>query len=283
MLKEYYGYLKDYWKIAELNRWLFVVNLTTALLYKAFAIIRPFVAALIIQALTEQNAEQAYYYVFLFFLVYIGYRTARYLDKRAYSWNVNYSYLHMHDKIFNKLVNIDSNFTREIKKGEFMNTINGDLISISEMGDELSEFIATIVQVIAVLIIVSFYNILFAVLILISLVVYIYIRNNADRKYNFYWFKTRREDDNYSSFIGQIATGLQEVKTFNMLPKLYKKLKKIQARYDKYYKVQREQITIRDNDVNFAYYAFQTFLYLLLVIFIANNLITLRVLILIAA
>lgn len=267
--------------MAELNRWLFVVNLLTAILYKGLAIVRPFVAALIIQALTEQNAEAAYRYVLVFFLIYLAYRVACYLDKRAYSWNVNYSYLKMHDKIFEKLTNVDGNFTREIKKGEFMNTVNSDVLSISEMGDELSEFIATILQIIAVLIIVGTYNIIFTVIIMISLGIYVYIRNLADRKMNYYWFKTRKEDDNYSSFIGQIATGLSEVKTFNMLPKLHQKLAKIENRYNKYYKFQREQVTLRDNDVRFVYYGFQTLLYAVLLILFANGMIELSILILI--
>ena len=283
MLKEFNQYLKEYWRIAELSRPLFVLNIFTALFYKGFAIVRPFVAALIIQALTEQNAEKAYYYVFLFFLVYVGYRVAIYIDKRAYSLGVNYSYLKMHDKIFKKLVNVDSNFTREIKKGEFMNTVNADLISIGEMSDELSEMIATIVQVVTVIVIVGFYNWIFAVLMIASIGVYVFFRNRADQRMNFYWNKTRREEDNYSSFIGQIATGLSEVKTFNLLPKLSKKLNRIQNRYDKYYKKQREQITIRDNDVYYSYYAFQVLLYIILVVMFAGKHIELSVLILIVS
>lgn len=281
MFRDYYRYLREYWRIAELNRWLFAVNLLTAILYKGLAIVRPFVAALIIQALTEQNAEAAYRYVLVFFFVYLAYRVACYLNKRAYSWNVNYSYLKMHDKVFDKLVNIDGNFTHEIKKGEFMNTVNSDIMSISEMGDELSEFIATILQIIAVLVVVGTYNIIFTIVIMVSLGIYVYIRDRADQKMNFYWFKTRREDDNYSSFIGQIATGLSEVKTFNMLPKLRKKLAKIESRYDKYYRLQREQVTLRDNDVRFVYYGFQTLLYAILLVLFANGKMELSVLILI--
>ncbi len=283
MFKELYQYLKEYWCIAEFSRWLFLLNFLTALIYKALAVVRPFVAALIIQALTEKNAEMAYHYVLVFFLVYLGYRLAKYLDKRAYSWNVSYSYLKMQDKIFKKLVNVDSNFTREVKKGEFMNTVNADLVSIGEMGDDLSEMLATTIQVIAVIVIVGVYNWIFAILVMISLAIYVFFRNQADRKMNFYWYKTRREEDNYSSFIGQVATGLNEVKTFNLLPKLIKKLNRIQSRYDKYYKKQREQITIRDNDVNFSYYAFQVLLYIILVMMFAAGQMELSILILIVS
>ena len=281
MLKEYYHYFKEYWQVARLNPWYFLVGFLSAVAYKAFAIAQPFVASLIIEALTEHNATMAYQYVLIFFLVYLAYRSFYYLNWRSSSWNVNYSYTRMHDRIFNKLMNIDSDFTRKIKKGEFMNTINDDLMSVSEMSKELSEFLSTILQIIAVIVIVCFYSVIFAILIVVSLGVYIYIRNRADQKMNYYWYKTRKEDDNYSSLISQIASGLQEVKTFNMLPKLHQKLSRIESRYDKYYKAEREQITIRDNDVNFSYYFFQTLLYLTLTIFFINGQIAINVLILI--
>lgn len=281
MLKEYHRYFKEYWQVARLSPWFFTVSLFSAVAYKAFAIAQPFVASLIIEALTERNATMAYRYVLIFFLVYLAYRSLYYLNWRAHSWNVNHSYTRLHDQIFNKLIVIDSDFTRKIKKGEFMNTINSDLMSISEMNKELSEFISTILQILAVLIIVCFYSIFFALLILVSLIIYVYIRNRADQRMNYYWYKTRKEDDNYSGLISQIASGLQEVKTFNMLPKLHQKLDKIESRYSKYYKAQREQVTIRDNDVNFFYYMFQTLLYILLMIFFIHGHIAINILILI--
>ena len=281
MVKEFHHYFRDYWRVARLNPWFFSVNLFSAIAYKTFAIIQPFVASLIIEALTKNNADSAYHYVIVFFLVYLAYRSFYYLNWRAYSWNVNHSYTRLHDRVFNKLINVDSDFTRKIKKGEFMNTINGDVMSVSEMNKELSEFISTILQIIAVLVITCFYSFFFTLLIIISLLVYIYIRNRADQKMNYYWYKTRREDDRYSSFISQIASGLQEVKTFNMLPKLRQKLDKIENRYNKYYKAERDQVTIRDNDVNFFYYMFQVLLYLLLMVFFANGQIAINVLILI--
>ncbi len=283
MLKEYRRYLRDYWKIAELHKGLFVLNLCTATLYKVFALAMPFVASLIVKYLTESNSEAAYTHVIILFFVYLGFQVCQFLNWRAYSINVNYSYRRLHDKLFKKLINIDDNFTREIKKGEFMNTINSDFICVGEMSDEISEMFATTLQILAVLVIVSFYNIFFMFLILIPLLAQILIRNHADRKMNYYWLKTRREDDNYSSFIGQVANGLEEVKTFHMLPKLTKKLKLINRRYDKYYKLQRESINLRDVDVYFTYYIFKAFLYILLVVFFMNGFIALDILILIVS
>ena len=41
----------------------------------------------------------------------------------------------------------------EIKKGEFMNTVNSDFIAVGEMSDEIAELFTTFLQIVAVLVI----------------------------------------------------------------------------------------------------------------------------------
>lgn len=283
MIKEYWRYIREYWAIAKLSPLLVALNIMTAVAYKALAVALPFIGAMIIKTLTEQNAEATYQNIFLFAGTYFGYQLAFYLNWRAYSYNVNYSYRRLHDLIFNKLITVDQDFPEKISKGFFMNTINSDLISVSEMADELAEFFTTPLQILAIVIIVAEYGLVYPALFFISRVVYYYLRNQADKTYNYYWLKTRHSDDAYSSFLGQVATGLSEVKTFNMSPKLYKKLDKIQSRYDKYYKLQRSANNLRDSDSKIVYYTFQTAIYLVLIINLINGQITIDILVLIAA
>mgnify|MGYP003323600221 CR=1 FL=1 len=66
MVKELRRYLKTYLRIAEPNPWLFAINFISAILYKVADIARPFIAAMIIKALTENNAEETYFYIALF-------------------------------------------------------------------------------------------------------------------------------------------------------------------------------------------------------------------------
>lgn len=283
MVKEYLAYIKEYWAIAKLSPFFFAINILTALLYKALAVTYPFIGAMVIKSLTENNAEETYRNIAFFAAAYIGYRLALYLNWRAYSWNVNYSYKRLHDEIFNKLISVDQDFPEKISKGFFMNTINSDLVSIGEMADELAEFFTTPIQILSIVIIVFQYGIIYPILFFLSRIIYHYIKNHADRNYNYYWQKSRYEDDRYSDFLGQVASGIQEVKTFNMLPKLHRKLGIIQTRYNKIYKTQRFEKTIRGVDSRFIYYAFQTLIYLVLIINLINGQITIDILVLIAA
>ena len=283
MIKEFRRYIREYWAIAELSPFFFALNLLTAIAYKALAIAIPFVSAMIIKSLTDQNPAETYRNIAIFAGVAIGHRLMFYFNWRAYSWNVNYSYRRIHDKIFDKLTTVGDDFPRKIPKGAFMNTINNDVVAVGEMADELAEFFTTPLQVAIIFIIVFNHGWVYAVIFLISCIIYHYVKNQADRNYNFFWQKTRREDDRYSTFLGQVANGLQEVKTFHMLPKLHQKLGRIQTRYNKLYQKQSSERIIRDNDSDFIYYAFQAILYLVLIIAMLNGQVALDILILIVS
>ncbi len=283
MFRDHIRLIREYFKLAKVSRLLFVLNLVSALLYKALAIIRPFVASLIIKALSEQDAKMTYWYIGLFVIVYIAYRLALFLNYKAYSWNVAYTYHSLQSRILKKLTTVDNKFTEKISKGRLMNTINTDVISIGEMNDEISEYITTIFQIIGVIGVAAVYSIPIAILITVSSLVYLKIHDFGDKKYNFFWWKAQTEDDRYSTFIGQTLAGLQEVRTFNMLPKLRDQLARIQKRYTKYYLTQRRWANLRGNDIKLSYYIFQIINYILLLIFMIQGHLEINIFILLIA
>ena len=133
------------------------------------------------------------------------------------------------------------------------------------MSDRISELLVGIVQVLAVLIIVAFYNIYLSIILIIFSIIYIVVRNKIDRKINYYHNKVQIQDDKYSNLLTQITSGLQEIKTFNMLPKLLIKLNRIQGKFNEYYAMKRDYYTLRDNDVKIITYVFRYLLYICLI------------------
>ncbi len=266
MLKELHYYIKRYFKLAEFSPFLFAINLLTAIIYKGTAVARKFIAAMIIKALTEQNAEETWSFIIIYTAVYAVHKISLYFNYRAYSWNVSYSYRALQTKVFKKLISVDSDFTRKVNKGRLMNTINSDILEIGEMNDEISEYITTFFQIAAIYIIVIIYNPLAAGILAVSSASYTAIRTWNDRRYNYYWWRSQIQNDRYSNFLGQVVSGLQEVKTFNMLPPLKRKLDSIQTKYDKSYLKQRHHLTVRDSDVDASYYIFHAILFALLIL-----------------
>lgn len=283
MLKEYWRIYKKYWQMTEPSKWLIGVYFVCALLCDACDVARPFVASFIIGALMDQNTEATYLYIVLYAVVALGYRLTEIITWRLYSIEAGRDNVKIHNKVFGRIIDIDADFTREVKKGRFMNSINSDLFSISEIGTEGIELFLLAIQIPVILIIIASYNVLFAVLIAVSAIVYFKIRDRSDRKFNYLWEKKREEDDNYSSLIGQVADGLQEVRAFNMLPRLSRKLNVIQNRYNAYYKKERYYRRVWALDSQFAYYGFQVLLYVLMAVFLINGKIELNILIMIAS
>ncbi len=283
MIKEYYNFIKDYLRLAELKIKYVVIMILSAFFYKGFSLLLPLIASLIIKYLTLNNTVMTYSFLGIFFLTYILYITALYINWCIYGFNVSYVYDKLTNKILNKLISVDNNFTRLISKGRLMNSINSDIIEIGDMNDNISELLMGLVQIIAVLIIVAIYNIYLCIILIIFAFLYIIVRNNSDRKINFYHNKVVVQDDKYSTLLTQIVSGLQEIKTFNMLPKLFNKLKAIQNKFTKNYKTKRHYFTIRDNDVKFIIYIFRFFLYTILILLMYNGKIEVSVLVLIVS
>lgn len=265
MIGEYYSFIKDYLKLAELKTKYIVINILSTFFYKGFSILLPLIASLIIKYLTLNDAKMTYNFLIIFFIVYVLYNLSLYVNYKIYGFNMSYCYDKMTKKVLNKLVSVDNNFTRYISKGRIMNSINSDIINIGDMNDEISKLLMGIIQVIAVLIIVACYNIYLSLILIVFSIIYIIISNKTDRKINYYHTKVQIQDDKYSSLLAQITSGLQEIKTFNMLPKLLIKLKNIQNRFSKYYSIKRDYYVIRDNDIKVITYVFRYLLYLCLI------------------
>ena len=283
MFREYYKFIKEYLKLAELKPKYIVINVLSAFFYKGFSLLLPLIASLIIKYLTLNDAKMTYSFLIIFLIVYILYNLALYVNYKIYGFNVNYCYDKMTKKVLNKLIGVDNNFTRYISKGRIMNSINSDIIDIGDMNDEISELLMGFIQIIAVLVIVAYYNIYLSLILIAFSITYIIIRNKADRKLNYYHYKVQVQDDKYSTLLTQITSGLQEIKTFNMLPKLLQKLKNIQNIFCKYYSTKRHYCTVRDNDVKLINYVFRYFLYLCLIYLMANGKADVSVLVLITS
>lgn len=265
MVKEYYHFIKDYLVLAEIKTKYIVINFLSAFFYKGFSLLLPFVASLIVRHLTLKDANMTYLYLGVFIVVYILYYGALFINYKVYGFNMSNCYDKLQTKVLNKLMTVDSNFTRYISKGRLMNSINGDIRNIGDMNDRIAEVFTTLLQIFTVFVIVSFYNLFFTILLVLFTFIYITIKNQADRKSVFYHNKVVVQVDKYTTLLTQMMAGLQEIKTFNMVSKLKGNLNTIQTRFAKYYGIKRDYFTVRDNDVRIVTYTFRFILYVLLI------------------
>ena len=281
MIKEYRKFIKDYLKLSQTKISYFLSMFFTALGYKGFLILNTLFASWIIKYATNSDFKMTYISLALLGTSYLLYRLFLFINVKVYGKNMQFCYTTLQTKILNKLVAVDDNFTKKISKGKLINSINKDVIDIGDMCDRIAELYTTIIQVFVVSIIVIIYNIYIGFIFLIYSIIYIYIRNDMDRKGAIYYKKQKHATDRYSNLFSQILSGLQEIKTFDMLEKLKQKLNEIKNKFSNSYIMKRKYFTIRDNDIRFMTHGLKIILYVLLLLLMIKGRIEIDVLVLI--
>lgn len=280
-MKEYIGFIKNYINLVQIKTKYLVMIIISAIFYKGFYVLIPLIGSLIVKYLQAGNNDMVYVCLIFYLLSYLIYNIALYINYKLYGYNMNYYYTKMQKRILNKLITVDSGFSSVISKGRLMNSINGHIIDIGDMNDEISETITGFLQVIVVFFIVGVKNIWVCLILLIYSYIYLIYTIKYDKKVNIYNEKVIYQDDKFSNLLSEIATGIQEIKTFNMLHKLFSKIKVIHNNFNKNYTKKRNYIETRDNKVRYINYGFRVLLYVVMIVLMMNGKAELDVLILV--
>lgn len=281
MVKEYYRFIKDYFKLAQFNKKYFFMMLITAFLYKGANLLIPLGASLIIKYITLEDYSMAYCSLGFLVVVYFFRVLFFFLNHKYYGKNNHYCYVHLQQKIFDKVSMMDDTFTKHINKGKLLNSVNGDVMNIGDMCDRISELIMSIFELLVLIIIMINCNVLISILFIIFTIIYIFIRNYTDRKVDIYYRKQKSNVDKYRVLFSQITKGSSEVKSFGIIEPLENKLKKINKEWSRAYNTKRRYAVVRDNDVNFFTYGFKILIYFLCLILLVKGEITVDIVVLI--
>ena len=90
MIKEYYHFIKDYFRLAQMNKKYFAMMMITAFLYKGANLLIPYVASLIIKYITIGNYEMTYLSLAFLALSYFLYRLFFFINHKYYGKNNHY-------------------------------------------------------------------------------------------------------------------------------------------------------------------------------------------------
>lgn len=271
MIKEYVEFIKNYLNLVQIKAKYMVIIILTALIYKGAYVLIPLIGSLIVKYLQLGDANMTFVFLFAYLIAYVIYNASLFLNYKVYGYNMKYYYNTMQTRVLKKLITVDSGFNKVISKGRLMNSINADIIDIGDMNDEISENITGLIQIIAVFVIVGFKNIWVCLILMVFALIYIIYTVKLDRLVSIYHEKDIYQDDKYSNLLAQIATGIQEIKTFNMLDKLFSKLKIIHTNFTKSYSKKRDYTARRDNDIDYISYAFRVLLYIIMIVLMING------------
>ncbi len=283
MIKEQHEFLKRYLKLAKVNKLYMFITVFTAIIYKSFEIIMALCASLIIKYATIHDIKMTWISLGLLVFSYIIYIVSLYFNYHIYGKNMKHCYTNLQKRLLNKLISVDDNFTKQISRGKLINSINSDVIDIGDMLDIVSELITSIIQIIIIYIILLNYGIYLTVIMFIYSITYILFRNYYSKLSALYLKKAKLQDDNYSNLLSQTLSGLQEIKTFNMLSSIKEKLDVIKFKFSDSYLKRRKYLNRRDNDCKFITHGFRIVFYVALIFMIKGSITTIDVLVLIIA
>jgi ABC-type multidrug transport system, ATPase and permease components len=280
MIKEYYDFLKIYLRITQGRVKYFIIMIMSAIGYKTMLILMTFFATQIIKYLMISNHEMTYLSLILFTITIIFYMIFLYINYVIYGYNNFDSYTKLSKKILEKIINVDDSFTKKISKGKLLNSVNSDIFNICDMLDRISELFGTLFQCLVLICVVMAYNIYLGIILIIYAFFYIKIKNNFDRKISFYARRSLSSLDAYTNLFQSVLSGLQEIKTFNIIDKLEIRLNRIKNKYTKDNRKKINYFIYRDIDTKIIGYLVNIIMYTILTILLIRGEIGIDVLIL---
>lgn len=225
----------------------------------------------IIYEVTNGNASETYFNIFLLAITYIIYNLFWYLNYVSYSHNFKYSYKNLREKIVDKIFTYDTEFSDKISKGTILNTINTDTANLSGMIDNVCEIMVVFVKVIIMIIIFLKTNLFIGIFVLLLEFIYLKSFDYCNIKSTKYLRGQQKYKDKLTDNLSQILNGLGEIKVFNIYGKIKKNFYVIANKWSEQYMLKRKYVNIRSSLLPFIIHFGKVILYLILVYFVLDG------------
>lgn len=271
MFKRLYIIVKKYFALKADSKKRLIELFITSFLARTTLLLLPFIASMIVDAVTVKNYEQAFYYVALFAISALLSTTFHRFNYDAYKKHSIYTHNELQNKIVSKVTTYDEDFSKKISKSFIVNTAFQDVGNVMQIPDILFDTINYFINIIISIIILFSVNFIVGIIMLIvMLIAFIYSLYNLKYREK-YLSKQRKYQDKISSLLGETIDGSKEIQAFNMEDKLNDYLNNYKRLWTKSYFKKRKYndrvSVIGDVFIQF----FKVFLYFFFAIMILNG------------
>lgn len=226
----------------------------------------PYFASQIIKYATEQNTL-AYNYTFYLAIAYIVYEIIWYFNYYIYSFLQTYYCDIIHKKLFNKICTSSRKISKTLDNGKMLSLVGDDIPSYCLLLDSITVYLSTIFMAILTVILIFRANFIFALITVISLVIYLVFMNKTMDKFSKYLKEQKKHNDTINSTYVEELNALKEIKTLPIKDNLYKKLQTKLNRYTKAYFKKRKYYARNENTSTLIPQYTKVILYLILLLF----------------
>lgn len=264
-LKEVYN---DFKVVPFKNFLTFLFFLTCILGYVIMATF-PYFASQIIKYATELN-ETAYTYTLYLTIAYIIYEVIWYFNYYIYSLLQTYYSDTIHKKLFNKICTSSRKISKTLDNGKMLSLVGDDIPSFCYMLDSITVYLSTIFMIILTVILIFRAHFIFAIITVISLVIYLVFMTKTMNKFSKYLKEQKKHNDTINSTYVEELNALKEIKTLPIKDNLLRKLETKLKRYSRSYFKKRKYFARNENTSTLIPQYTKVILYLVLLIFMVK-------------
>lgn len=268
-MKEFKKNIKFVWKYAKSEKKRIILYFILSLFNIISSIIYPFISAIIIVNLTDNNIEQ---------YIYVG---AILISAHLIGDTINYFKSKLYEKIFKQIyINVQSNLGAEILKlnnktleengsGMFIQRLVGDTRNISSIFTDLNKYINGIISNIGVIVTYFILSKTMFIFVLIAFTIRLIIEIIRINTYNKNDKEYRKINDSITGFTGEIVRGAEDIKMLNGEESFLKELR------NKFEKLNIERYKIENTNLSYLivrwYWADISFFLMILIIGLSIN------------
>lgn len=265
-------YLKEVYndfKVVPFKKFMTLLFFFTCILGYVIMATFPYFASQIIKYATVGNTL-AYTYTFYLAVAYILYEIIWYFNYYIYSFLQTYYSNIIHKKLFNKICTSSRKISKTLDNGKMLSLVGDDIPSFCYLLDSITVYISTIFMIILTIILILKAHFIFAIITVISLIIYIMFMTKNMDKYSKYLKEQKKHNDTINSIYVEELNALKEIKTLPIKDNLYKKLQTKLNRYTKaYFKKRRYFVRNKNTSTLIPQYT-KFILYLFLLIFMVK-------------
>lgn len=265
-------YLKEVYndfKVVPFKKFMTFLFFFTCILGYVIMVTFPYFASQIIKYATVGNTL-AYTYTFYLTVAYIVYEIIWYFNYYIYSFLQTYYSNIIHKKLFNKICTSSRKISKTLDNGKMLSLVGDDIPSFCYLLDSITVYISTIFMIILTIILILKAHFIFAIITVISLIIYIMFMTKNMDKYSKYLKEQKKHNDTINSIYVEELNALKEIKTLPIKDNLYKKLQTKLNRYTKAY-FKKRRYFVRNENISTLIPQYTKFiLYLFLLIFMVK-------------
>lgn len=262
-------YIKEVYndfKVVPFKKFMTFLFFFSCILGYVVMVLFPYFASQIIKYATEGNTL-AYTYTLYLAIAYIVYEIIWYFNYYIYSFLQTYYCDIIHKKLFNKICTSSRRISKTLDNGKMLSLVGDDIPSYCLLLDSTTVYLSTIFMAILTVILIFRANFIFALITVISLVIYLVFMTKTMDKFSKYLKEQKKHNDSINSTYVEELNALKEIKTLPIKDNLYKKLQTKLNRYTKAYFKKRKYYARNENTSTLIPQYTKVILYLILLLF----------------